>query len=194
MSHRLLPLTFSLKEQQKGTTLIISLMLLFIITLLGLNSIRVSQQQEKMAHHTQDKIISFQAAEAAVLNAESLIGALDTEPNVTSGASCPNAAADGTSFCIVNYNNNLLPEIESNSWWSNNGEIHAINYPSKVKAKNHVSTSPLFYIEYVRFVSDSPVIGKGIPAGMHYYRIFGRGTGVTDKANTFIETSYRRRY
>ena len=183
----------NLKRPAKGATLAISLMLLLVMSLLGINAIRTSQLQEKMSHHSQDKIISFSASEAASLYAENLLEELEVEPTITS--SCPNTTApSGVSFCILDYTNTLLPEIQTSAWWTTNGQAHALSYPSTVPTKNRVSLSPRFYTEHIGFVSDSLVIGKGVPSGMHYYRVFGRGTGVTDNASTFIETTYRRRY
>ena len=180
-------------HHEKGATLAISLMLLFVITLLGINSIRTTQLQEKMSHQSQDKIISFSASESASLYAESLLGNLDTEPSVTTG--CPNTLTkQGVSFCISDYSNTLIPELQDSAWWATNGQVHELLYPSAVASKNHVNESPRFYIEYIRFVSDSLVIGKSVPSGMYYYRIFSRGNGVTNKSSTFIETTYRRRY
>lgn len=77
-------------HHSRGATLAISLMLLFVITLLGINSIRSTQLQEKMSHHSQDKIISFSASESAALHAESLLTDIEIEPTVSSISSCPN--------------------------------------------------------------------------------------------------------
>jgi type IV pilus assembly protein PilX len=178
----------------KGTTLAISLMLLFIITLIGVTSIRTTQIQEKMSHNVQDKIASFQAAETALLGAENLVGAIPTEVIPTSIASCPNVTVNGVAFCILNFNSTLLPEDMTTTWWNSNATDYAINYPGSTLVKNKVATIPRFYIEFTAFVSDSLVIGKAPPAGIHYYRIFSLGTGSTDTARTILESSYNKRY
>lgn len=65
---------------QRGTALIMTLVMLVLITLIGVSSIRASTMDEKMAGHSRDRDKAFQAAEAAVqwclsqLNAETYTG------------------------------------------------------------------------------------------------------------------------
>lgn len=63
--------THSLKHQ-RGVTLIIVLLLLLIMTLLGLASFRSTIMQEKMSSNLLDRSIGFQAAEAALREAEAV--------------------------------------------------------------------------------------------------------------------------
>jgi len=60
-------------RKQKGASLVISLILLVIMTLLGLAGIRGVTQQERMANHTVDRSIAFQATEAALRDIEQLV-------------------------------------------------------------------------------------------------------------------------
>lgn len=183
------------RHTQKGTTLAISLMLLFVITLIGVTSIRSTQIQERMSHNVQDKMASFQAAETALVGAENLIGAIPSEIIPTDIASCPNVSISGVDFCIVNYTPNMLPEEMSSAWWNTNGTNYTINYPAGTLTKNQVLTIPRFYVEQTAFVSDDLVIGKKEPSGgTHYYRIYTRGTGSTDGAVTVLESSFNKRY
>lgn len=182
------------RNASKGTTLAISLMLLFIITLIGVTTIRSTQMQEKMSHNIQDKLASFQAAETALIGAEDLIGAIPSEIIPTTLADCPNVTIGAVSFCIVNYTASLLPEEQSYSWWTSNAENYAITYPGTTASKNKVANSPRYYVEFNSFVPDSLVIGKAPPTGVHYYRIFSRGTGATDSARTVLESTYNKRY
>lgn len=179
---------------QKGTTLAISLMLLFIITLIGVTSIRSTQIQERMSYNVQDKLASFQAAETALIGAENLLLALPAEviPSTVSG--CTNATVGESIFCITSYTPSLLPEEMTNAWWNTNSTAYNIAYPGSTLNKNKVATSPRFYIEHTGFVADSLVIGLAPPAGVHYYRVFTRGTGSTDNARTILESTYNKRY
>lgn len=179
---------------QQGTTLAISLMLLFIITLVGVTSIRSTQIQEKMSHNVQDKMASFQAAETGLVGAETLVGSIPTEVVPTDLAGCPNVTVNSVNFCIVNYTPNMLPEEMDSTWWNTNATDYAITYPAGTLSKNQVSSTPRFYIEQTGFVADSLVIGKAPPTGIHYYRIFSRGTGATDSAVTVLETTFNKRY
>jgi len=56
--------------RQQGSTLVISLMILVVMTLIGLTGIATSTLEEKMAGNTRDQAVAFQAAEAALRNGE----------------------------------------------------------------------------------------------------------------------------
>ncbi len=62
-----------LAKQQSGVVLVISLIMLLALTLIGVTSSSVTGLQEKMAANTKDINLAFQAAEAALRNAETVI-------------------------------------------------------------------------------------------------------------------------
>jgi len=57
-------------QRQKGAVLVISLLMLLVLTLLGINSMSSSSLEEKMAHATLDRNVALQSAEAALREAE----------------------------------------------------------------------------------------------------------------------------
>lgn len=60
-------------QRQTGAVLIISLIMLLAITLIGVTSSNVTSLQEKMAANSKDVNLAFQAAEAALREAETVI-------------------------------------------------------------------------------------------------------------------------
>lgn len=58
-------------SRQRGSTLVISLMILIVMTLIGLTGVMTSTLEEKMAGNTRDQALAFQAAEAALRDGES---------------------------------------------------------------------------------------------------------------------------
>jgi len=74
-----------LGSKQRGAALIISLILLVIMTLLGLAGIRGITQEERMANHSLDRSLAFQATEAALRDVEQLVEA--NKPTPTAGCS-----------------------------------------------------------------------------------------------------------
>ncbi len=183
-----------LNKAQKGVTLAIALMLLFVVTLVGISSIRTTQIQEKMAHNVQDKVVSFQASETALIGAEGLLASISTEPIPTNISGCPNVTVNDISMCIVDYDQSFLPEQQTTAWWNQNGTSYNIDYPSGTSTNNQVYNSPIFYIEFLTFVPDSLVIGKAPPSGIHYYRVFSYGIGATSTGRTLLESTFNRRY
>ncbi len=73
------------RSRQQGAALIVSLILLVIMTLLGLAAIRGITQEERMANHSLDRSVAFQATEAALRDVEALVET--NKPQPTAGCS-----------------------------------------------------------------------------------------------------------
>ncbi len=58
------------KEQQKGATLIVAILFLLVITVLGIASWQMGSGEEKMAGFSRDRQLAYEAAEAALRDAE----------------------------------------------------------------------------------------------------------------------------
>lgn len=76
----------SLRKTESGVALIIALIMVVIMSLLGLAGVRMILQEEKMVSYAYDRTLTFQAAEAALRQAENSINQIHPEP--LSGAPC----------------------------------------------------------------------------------------------------------
>ena len=72
------------QKSQKGAVLIVSLIILLLLTMLGINSMRSTLLQEKMAGNSNDYNRAMQAAETALREGESEIAKLTSRPNASS--------------------------------------------------------------------------------------------------------------
>lgn len=72
---------------QRGVALLIVLILLLVMTLLGLASLRSTLMEERMSSSVYDRGIGFQAAEAALREAEALVA---TNPVFPTSGNCTN--------------------------------------------------------------------------------------------------------
>jgi type IV pilus assembly protein PilX len=61
------------RHRQSGAALIVALIFLLVMALLGTQSMRTSTMQERMAGNMRDWNLGFQAAEAALRDAESFL-------------------------------------------------------------------------------------------------------------------------
>ena len=79
------PLAPALRHRtaQHGVALVVSLVLLVVVTLLGLSGMRTTALQERMSANLYDRSLALQAAESALLAAET---AITLDPNI--GANC----------------------------------------------------------------------------------------------------------
>ena len=67
------PVTRGAPENQRGSVLIISLVMLLLISLVGLGSMQGTVLQERMSSNLQDRNIAFQAAERALRAGENWV-------------------------------------------------------------------------------------------------------------------------
>ena len=64
------PRHFPAKRRQSGAALVVGLIFLIVLTLLGLTAAQTGIMEERMAGNTRDRNVAFQAAEAALRDAE----------------------------------------------------------------------------------------------------------------------------
>jgi type IV pilus assembly protein PilX len=167
---------------QRGAALITALLLLVVMTILAVTVMQMSRVQERMAGNTRDLNVAFEAAEAAVRNAETLIGVQTTAPAGCDAAPCKFWAMKS----VVDV------ASQSKDWWNTNGTGFAD--PSGRPMAN-VAKNPQFVIEQLGFVrSDGGVTTGVMPVGRDFYQITGRSTGASGLANSVVQTTYARKY
>lgn len=164
----------------RGATLATTLLILFIITLLAVSTIQVTQMQEKMTANLQDKEISFHAAESALAAGENWILNLQQEPVPV--AVCSNFP------CVQSLFGNMDFSTQNAGWW----QSHSTTYST---ALYNVSNSPHYLIEFLQYVPDTPIVGSlNSSGGVYYYQITARGTGSTTDSQTILQTTVARRF
>jgi type IV pilus assembly protein PilX len=166
---------------QYGATLAITLILLFLVTLLGVSAMQVTHMQEKMSSNLQDKELSFNAAETGLAAGEVWILGQTRQPSVQ--ATC-------SSFpCVQETFQNLNFTTQTSSWWQQN----AAAYSSPL---DNIATSPRYVVEFLQFIPDSPVVGSSSAksTGTFYYQITSRGTGTSNNSVSIIQSTTGRRY
>jgi len=163
-------------SKQQGAALIVSLLLLLVMTLLGINAVMTTTMEEKMAGNIRNKNLSFQAAETALREGEAIAANLD----------------DTTVF---NGTNGLYdrwePTGSNEELWQQSG----INWQDATKVKG-VASAPQYIVEDF---SDSPrdkncMLELPPPPGcmLPVYRVTARGTGQNDTATTVLQTTYKQ--
>lgn len=78
---------------QRGMVLVISLLILLVLTLLGLSAMRGAGLEERMSGNQYDKNYVFEAAEAALREAEAIAAAPLTVPSSCTNGICPTPTA-----------------------------------------------------------------------------------------------------
>lgn len=123
---------------QSGAVLIISLIMLLLLTLIGTTSMQTSLLEEKMAGNMRQRDVAFQAAEAALRDAEQFIESTDVAFNPLKlnggpfqGGSCSSGLCPNPTTTSVSFN------------WTGNGRIYSGTIPGVIQ-------QPRYIIELIR--------------------------------------------
>ncbi len=173
------------RSRQEGATLIVSLLILIVLTLIGITSMSTSGLEEKMAGNSRDLNLAFQAAEAALKDAEEFINT-----GITS-----TTAFDGSTAGLYPpvTETNPPPDYFDSAVW-----ISARNYSGIIEG---VKAQPKYIIELVgtmradnNDINIKPGYGDSSGIGeLTTFRITARGTGGTNEATVILQTYYAKR-
>lgn len=163
-------------SKSRGAVLIISLVLLFALSLLGATAMNSAAQSEHIASNTRQGNLAFQAAEAALRFAEA---SLSTQtPMVRS--SVPTITGDITTYWLTTY------------IWTTAAGANPVTLDTTL-----LGVQPYYVIDDMGptggagggSLQAGQPIGSGLPAP-NLYRITARGTGGTVDAVAIVQSLY----
>ncbi|MGH1373244.1 MAG: pilus assembly PilX family protein [Cellvibrionaceae bacterium] len=169
-------------RQQQGVALIISLVILLVLTIIGVQSMSTSVLEERMAGNYRDKKMAFEAAESALKAAEAFLS-LQTAPPVANST-----ATNGVySFGSAN--------VRSYSFWQ------AIAHQNSMTG---LAEGPKYVIEERGELSGgganaSAEIGaiskaSGGDTTIYGYRVTARGVGGSANAVVLLQSDYEKSF
>ncbi|MGB0664880.1 MAG: pilus assembly PilX family protein [Pontibacterium sp.] len=160
--------------KQKGSVLIITLILLVIMVFIGTAGIEVTSLEEKMAGSMRDRQIAFEGAEAALIAGEEYLESLVILP-----------AFDGT--------NGLYTPTSGDGLWKNWSALTTRTLSPTDGGFSQLSAMPEYIIEELAAVSqdDSLEAGKAIEE-RKFYRITARAVGMTGSSEVILQSMYKR--
>lgn len=160
------------KQGQRGVSLVIVLILLLIMTLLGLAVLRSTLLEERMTANLYDRSLSFQAAEAALREAEEIAA---TEPIPSSG--CSNGVC-------------ATPLADTTDRWRDAGFSGWRNASNTVNTR---TTPTSFFIEYMGEAPTWPGCDRLVPVHAQClrptYRITAR-SAEANRAQVILQTNF----
>lgn len=168
---------------QRGSVLVVSLMILVLLTLIGITAMGNTTLEEKMAGNSRDRQLAFQAAESALLANEDWLEPLTVDPiDASAGEGCSSPP------CNVLEADGTVIASKSASWWPINAREYGTARELDIAGVAH---DPYFVIEEQGFVPDS--LEPNSP-GRTMYRVTARGVGSTSQAEVILEETYAKRY
>lgn len=167
-------------QQQRGVALAIGLLMLIVLSVIGIAAMTMTVLDETMSGNMRDKELAFQAAEAALRDAEQQIagmqfacGHVDVAP--TTGGSIGATGASGNTVTIWDRDAAALPDpLDDESWAS------ATAYSGSL---NGVAAQPRYTVQEMYFdAADNSAV----------YRITARGVGGTEAARSTVQSYFRK--
>jgi type IV pilus assembly protein PilX len=185
---------------QKGASLIFVMIILVVVSLLGIAGIQISMMSERGARNDRDMQIAWQAAEAALVDAEiDVFGPgtsnrrINFSPSTNVAAFITGCGTSGNSMGLCSYTGSGKP-----AWLTVNfettvsapttpfGEFTGRTFP--FGAGVQPSKRPRYVIEPIRDPSDRDASSTD---PKYVYRITAMGFGPRDDIQAVIQTIYR---
>ena len=129
------------KQSQSGVALIIGLILLLVMTILGLAGVRLANSEERMVAQTFDRTLSFQAAEAALREAEIQIEAAG-QPTPAASTAC---TVTGTGATLMTCG---APVATATPRWLDPAFANW-TAATAVSATTTITITPEYFVEYL---------------------------------------------
>jgi len=175
-------------QKQSGAVLVLSLLMLFVLTLIGVSSLNTTTLEEKMSGNTRNQQLAFHAAEMAIGQAETFILALPASFNpVTDWTST--TAATGLYPSRQGPSNT---DATDKSWWATGSGNGIATYAGTIQ---DITNLPQYTIEYQGEAIEkvtNPELGniKAKTTGVSIFLITARGTGLTANAAVVIQSRF----
>lgn len=174
------------RSGQRGVTLIIVMLLLLVSMIMALAGLRTANLEERIAGNTRERQVAFQAAEAALRDAEQVISTNTAGPftplrPTRFDATCP------TGLCRSTPAAPLWTSFTSADWTSTKSWSYGA--VTGAAAMADVSTVPRFVIEYQGTLQP---IEPGKPC-VALFLVTARATGTGAGSLVVLQTVYRHR-
>jgi type IV pilus assembly protein PilX len=211
-SHDLFPVSgarHGVLRRQYGASLIVSLLMLIAVLMLGMSAAQIALQGEKSARNDRDRQIAFQAAEAALLDAELDIenspSASTSRSTLFSRESAIGFPADGEDLCGSGEGNRFLglcrrsDDITMPTWLAI--DFDSIGATTRSVPFGHFTGQyfqtgkgalparvPRYIIELMTYNRH----GEAADKSGYFYRITAIGYGAQDSTQVVLQSFYRK--
>jgi type IV pilus assembly protein PilX len=179
-------LSSSAPSAQRGIALISVLLLLLVLTMLGVNMLKLSILEERSAGNLKDRQLAYQATEAALRDAElSIVNDTDGPFTPLNVASFSTACTNG--LCASSQNSPRWTQLSAANWTGS----QTMAYGAQTGAADlpGIASQPRVLIEYQGTLQP---IEPGKPC-VAVFLITARGVGLVGNTNVVLQSVYRHR-
>lgn len=187
----------SFPSQQRGIVLVTAVMLMLVLTIVVLSMMRTAILDERMVANSRDWNNAFQAAEAALRDAEREI----LTGSRFSGQTGFIAGCSSDGLCLPNTctsSSNCSPvwiQLNDSGWLSGSGSSKSVAYGSQTSAAAlpGFSAQPRYIVEALSTTTAAPS-AKVSPGGSlttTLYRVTAVGFGLNTKTRVMLQSTVR---
>ncbi len=179
----------SIPCDQRGVALIVSLVLLFTLTLIAVSSMSTSRLEQKMTANMRDRQVAFQSAEAALREGENYV-----QNNTLAAANFDSSCTNGQCLCT----STMLPSGCTTEYWTDTTlAVWDTNGKHKLYSGTLIGSQPAKYIiEYMGQSCSAATIaasGSCQPTDPFMYRVTAIGYGQTANARVMLQSTYLKK-
>lgn len=195
-------------RRQRGVTLVIVLMLLVIVTLLGVGAARIALQGERQTRNERDYQIAWQAAEAALMDAQFDIRgpnsgsaervALFTPENTSNFVPGCNTSADFRGMCAPSEGKPVWAQVDFLNEGNNAPTVAYGTFTGRAFDSGATGVKPArvprYMIEVVRDLTPmgSAASNTGSKAAPIMYRITAMGFGPREDVQVVLQIAFKK--
>jgi type IV pilus assembly protein PilX len=167
-------------RREQGAALFVSLIILLLMTMIGVTAMQTTTLQERMAGSTRDLNLAFQAAEAALREAEDFLDAASLPDfNGTNGLYRFDPVASDPSTSV--------PVWKKSDWsWSNAREYQGTLSDLHAKPRYVIEELPAAHGMGESIAADEPLLDSGM------YRVTARAVGGSGSSAAILQSTYKR--
>jgi len=162
--------------RQRGTVLIIGLIILVVITMIGLTSMQTTTQQERMAGNLGDRNAALQFAEGGLRQGENdlITGLANFTPNAASGR-----------FDVIT--GAFSPDPLTDDWSANFASATAVSV-----SYSNTQVTPRYRIDRQPSISFSASIEAGAKKDLEVFEVTSYSSTVRNDTIVVLQTTFTR--
>lgn len=175
-------------HRQRGSVLIVSLIMLLLLTILSVSSMSGNLMQERMASNANEYALAFAAAESALRRGESWLDPLTENPQTGTGG-LPNRVWTTGTIWAAGTGPDMVYRGNNSAWWTANGIPLTNGGGSPLPL---VAAQPLYTIHHVAQRNSGGSLSR--PPDEYFYEVTARGVGRSQLSAVIVQSTYRRRF
>ena len=182
--------TTNTPAKQKGVVLVVSLLFLIIVTMIATTGMENTILEERMAGNLEDYSLAFQAAEAALDEAEEW---LEAQVNLPAQVSSGTGGVDVWSTTALEVSGDTRWWLDTgDTWWGSSGAAESLTGMTPI-----VAIDPQYVIDQYATTlrGQTLTIGTGEDEPLRIvHRITARGVGGNENVAVLLQSTYVRPY